>query len=293
MPSSVKRARRAAQATEYVYPDHLREAADALPRTPGVYTFHGQDGLLPLYIGKSVNVRSRVMEHLRTPEEAALLRQARRVSCVAMAGDVGARLLEARLIKHQRPLYNRLLRKVPRQFSLRLYRGEVSVVHSAEYDLTATPLLFGLYSSVRSAHESLRRIADEHRLCYALLGLERLAPGRPCFRAMIRRCAGACCGGETLAEHEERLRMALARLEVAAWPFFGRVALEEKGQALRQFHVLEAWHYLGSTATLAAARRLQAPVGEFDRDAYRIIRTAIASGAFEVTPLAGGGGDRA
>lgn len=181
MPSSAKRARRASDALQYEYPEHLRACVEDIPRSPGVYTFHGKEGLLPLYIGKSINMRGRVMDHCRTPEEASLLRQTTSVSYVEMAGDVGARLLEAQMVKRQMPLYNKLLRKVPRQFSIHLYRGQVSIVHSAQYDVTSSPMLYGLYSSPQSALKSLRRIADEHRLCYSLVGLERLPAGRPAF----------------------------------------------------------------------------------------------------------------
>jgi excinuclease Cho len=288
MSRSAKRARRESDALAYAYPEHLRECVNALPKTPGVYTFHGREGLLPLYIGKSINIRNRVMDHCRTPEEAMLLRQTTSVTCVPMAGDVGAKLLEAQLVKLQRPLYNKLLRKVPRQFSLRLYRGEVSVVHSAEYDVAASPMLYGLHSSPQSAMKSMRRIADEHRLCYSLVGLERLPAGRPCFRAMLKRCAGACSGGETLDAHEDRLRAALVRLEMSTWPFAGRVALEETGGGMRQFHVLDAWNYLGTVTTLAAARRLSGETAGFDRDSYKIIRAAVESGSFRVSPLDAG-----
>ncbi|VTM54865.1 NAD synthetase [Klebsiella pneumoniae] len=53
----------------YEYPEHLRPWLEALPKLPGVYQFHGDSDTMPLYIGKSVNLRSRVLSHLRTPEE--------------------------------------------------------------------------------------------------------------------------------------------------------------------------------------------------------------------------------
>jgi len=285
MPSSAQAARRSARAAGYVFPEHLREQAQALPALPGVYTFHGREGGLPLYIGKSINLRTRVMDHLRTAEEAAMLRQSERISHLPMAGDLGAQLLEASMVKTQKPLYNRLLRRLPRQFSLRLYRGEVSVMHSAEVDLTSAPMLYGVYSSERAAREALRRLADDNRLCYSLLGLERLPPGRPCFRSMLRQCAGACCGKEALAEHQQRLADALALLEIVEWPYAGPVAIEESGAAMRQFHVVEGWFYHGSARTLAAARRLRRDDAVFDRDAYRILRKGFSNGEWAVHPL--------
>ncbi|STJ44117.1 excinuclease Cho [Escherichia coli] len=59
----------------YEYPEHLRSFLNDLPTRPGVYLFHGESDTMPLYIGKSVNIRSRVLSHLRTPDEAAMLRQ--------------------------------------------------------------------------------------------------------------------------------------------------------------------------------------------------------------------------
>jgi len=85
----------------YRYPDHLRSDAEALPAAPGIYIFHGDNPQLPLYIGKSVNLRARVLSHLRTRGEARMLRQARHISYQRTAGEVGALLLEAQLIKQQ------------------------------------------------------------------------------------------------------------------------------------------------------------------------------------------------
>ena len=62
------------EARLYEYPNHLKEAIQDLPNAPGVYVFHGEEGDLPLYIGKSVNLRNRVLSHLRTVEEARMLR---------------------------------------------------------------------------------------------------------------------------------------------------------------------------------------------------------------------------
>lgn len=74
------------------------QSLDALPRSAGVYIFRG-DGTLPLYIGKSVDIRSRVLSHLRTPDEAKMIAQTRRIDFIETAGQIGALLLEAQMIK--------------------------------------------------------------------------------------------------------------------------------------------------------------------------------------------------
>ena len=89
----------------------LGELVCDLPRAPGVYVFHG-DGKLPLYIGKSVDIRSRVQSHLRNPDEARMMAQTRRIEAIETAGEIGALLLESHLIKTQSPLFNQRLRRI-------------------------------------------------------------------------------------------------------------------------------------------------------------------------------------
>ena len=93
--------------SELPFLPHQIESASlaVLPRTAGVYIFKGE-GMLPLYIGKSVDIRSRVLSHLRTKDEAKMIAQSRRVEFIETAGEIGALLLEARLIKQESPLFN-------------------------------------------------------------------------------------------------------------------------------------------------------------------------------------------
>ena len=93
--------------THKIDPDSLA----ALPRPAGVYIFKGE-GTLPLYIGKSIDIRSRVMSHLRTPDEASMIAQTRRIDVIETAGEIGALLLESRMIKEQSPLFNQLFETV-------------------------------------------------------------------------------------------------------------------------------------------------------------------------------------
>lgn len=95
---------------------------------------------MPLYIGKSVNIRSRVMSHLRTPDEASMLRQSRRITWIETAGELGALLLEARLIKEQQPLFNKRLRRNRQLCSLQVNAGKPQVVYAREVDFRMNPI---------------------------------------------------------------------------------------------------------------------------------------------------------
>jgi len=286
--TAIMQAMRMMDSELYQYPEHLRETIGDLPQAPGVYFFHGE-GDLPLYIGKSVNIRSRVLAHLRNADEARLLRQTRCISHTRTAGEIGALLLEAQLIKERQPLKNQRLRRNRQLCAWQLQpsaQGDVPVVVSTqEVNFAQAPHLHGLYRSPRAAREGLMQLADEHRLCLGLLGLEKPTPGRPCFRAMVNKCAGACAGKESGHEHQARMRAAMERLRVACWPYPGAVAIVEEGHGLREHLVVRNWCYLGKAQSLEEARALDQVAAGFDADGYKILCGPILSGKATVVPL--------
>jgi len=264
-------------AANYEYPSHLREQAAELPSAPGVYLFKSSASRLPLYIGKSVNLRARVLSHLRNREEAHWLRQSDTLEFIRTAGDLGAQLLEASLIKTCHPLHNRQLRRTRRLHSLRWQEGKIDIVHSGEIDFACAEHIHGLFASRTAAMNALRDCADACRLCYGLLGLEQVKSSRGCFRASLQRCGGACCGRESVEAHDERLRQALGRIRVMAWPHPAAIAIKERGADMTQWHVVHKWHYLGSAPSLTQARRLNRVSPGFDGDSYRILVEPILS----------------
>jgi excinuclease Cho len=259
--------------------------AAELPSGPGVYIFHGEEGALPLYIGKSVNLRSRVLSHLRNPDETNLLRQTRRISHIRTAGEIGALLLEASLIKQQQPLLNQKLRRNRQLCSLRLVDGQLEVVYSKDVNFATEPSLYGLYASRHAAIEGLHQLADQHRLCYGALGLEKLKPGRACFRATISLCAGVCRGDESPEAHGQRLFSSLEGLRVACWPYPGAIGLTERFEDLCQVHVIRNWCYLGSVNDLSQASALDVMAAGFDADGYKILCRPLLSGSAHITLL--------
>ena len=88
-------------------PPLLETSIYDIPDTPGVYLFFGE-GPLPLYIGKSVNLRARVMSHFQAATKVAremrILTEIRRVEWRETAGELGALLLESRLVKDMQPV---------------------------------------------------------------------------------------------------------------------------------------------------------------------------------------------
>jgi excinuclease Cho len=274
---------------DYVYPERLRALALSLPAAPGVYVFHGPSGGLPLYIGKSVNIRSRVLAHLRTPEEASLLRQTQHISCQRTVGEIGALLLESALIKQQQPLHNHKLRRTRQLCAWQITPDQPPRLVAAQHldfaaDHGLAPL-FGLFPSRRAAHEWLRALAQAEGLCLAVLGLERPVAGRPCFRFQIQQCRGACCGRETPAEHAQRLRAAATTLQLRAWPRSAALALIERDIHDQAIHVIRNWCHLGTVASLPEARTLTRVTPHFDADAYKVLVRPVLTALAAPSPV--------
>lgn len=258
----------------------------ALPRTCGVYIFQGA-GTLPTYIGKSVDIRSRVLAHLRAPDEAAMIAQSRRVDCIETAGEIGALLLEARLIKQQSPLFNIRLRRLRQLCTLQLTESaqglHPEVVTGHTVAVGQTDGLYGLFSSVHAAHSKLRELADPHRLCLGLLGLEKIS-ARGCFGLQVKTCLGACVGQESRTAHDQRLLAALLDLKVHAWPYAGAVDLVEQTGDWVQRHRIQDWRYLGTWCSRTQTHDAHA-AHSFDLDTYKILVKPIMMGTAKIEPV--------
>ncbi len=86
---------------------------DDLPESPGVYVFYG-DSKTPLYVGKSINIKERVLNHfindVASPSEMKIARQVTSIQTLETVGELGALFKESELIKELQPLYNKKLR---------------------------------------------------------------------------------------------------------------------------------------------------------------------------------------
>lgn len=250
-----------------------------LPETSGVYLFFGENDL-PLYIGKSVNIKQRVLSHFsadyRHNKEMSLSQQLRRIDWIETAGELGALLTEAQLIKYHLPIHNQRLRRKQDLCAWQLQQGKLHLqpilVWANQLDFGEQDNLYGLYHSQRDAQKALRGLAEQNQLCLSALGLEKAARGRPCFASQLKKCLGACVGHESPEAHALRLRMAMEQLKLKTWPYDSAVAIQE-GDDL---HLVDRWCYLGTakseqdiTALLARGR----PV--FDRDSYLVLSKAL------------------
>jgi DNA polymerase-3 subunit epsilon len=267
-------------------PAHLPpELVDDLPESAGVYLFRGEEGAL-LYIGKSRNIRSRVFEHFaaehRSGKESKLTRQVRTVDWIETGGELGALLLESRLVKELAPSANRRLRSRTGDCVVTLVRDEhglhlaVVPMEDAALGVDDEPV-FGPFRAEKDAWRAVEGKAREAGLCLKTLGLESGAGS--CFAYQVRKCRGACVGKEPRALHDARLQMTLAPLKFKGWPFAGAIGIKEPAPAGDgvQIHVIDRWCHLGTARDDDEVQTLlrNARDTPFDADSYRIIGRAL------------------
>ena len=279
-------------------PAQLDTPLASIPTGPGVYLFYGE-GPLPLYVGKSVNLRQRVKSHFQADhaiaKEMRIAQEVRRVDWQQTAGELGALLLESRLIKQTQPVYNRQLRRQNQLCAWHLASDPaakplLTLVNADTVEPNRLGQLYGTYRSKRQAMEAVRQLAQDQGLCLRQLGLES-GKGR-CFAQQIGQCQGACCGLESLEHHHLRVQMALAQQRLKAWPFSGKIGLREYDPATGRtdIHVFAHWCHLATVQDEAELEQcLQTRQAlAFDLDTYRMLLKQLDSprrGAVELIRL--------
>lgn len=268
---------------------------DDLPEGPGVYLFYGENDCL-LYVGKSINIRERVMSHFTSDhassKEMQLSQQLKRVDWIETAGELGALLLESRLVKERLPIYNRQLRRERQLCTWQINQDAnavplVKLVNQDDITPDIMDDLFGTFKSKKQAVEALRSIATEHQLCQKLLGLE--SGKGACFASQIKRCNGACCGKEDKVIHHLKLKQALVKHRLKAWPYASKIGVREHNNFsnLTDIHVFDQWCHLGTVnnendlAELMQTRTVFA----FDLDSYKLLLKMLAKSNIELIKL--------
>ena len=250
-----------------------------LPDGPGVYLFYGENDL-PLYIGKSVNIRQRVLSHFaadhRQTKEMSLSQQTKRIDWIETAGELGALLTEAKLIKQLTPVHNQRLRRKNALCAWQLEQKQDQLVPrlawADDLDFGSQANLYGLYSNKRDAEKALRSIAEQHQLCLGVLGLDKIGSGKPCFAHQLKRCRGACVGKESGLQHAMRLQTAMSKLKLNSWPYPGAIAIRETND----FHIIDHWCYLGTAQSDDEVHALlDQGRPAFDRDTYLTLIKAL------------------
>jgi DNA polymerase-3 subunit epsilon len=262
-------------------PNINQELIDSIPDTAGCYIFYGENRA-PLYIGKSIALRSRVMGHFQSAlsvrKEMKLSLQVHDIEWIETSGELTALILESMLIKERMPSMNIKLRRSKDLCAWSLVKDAAEVqkpklVTHKNLQPGLQENLYGLFYSKREAQGYLAAIAKKYRLCEVLLGLEKSIDGKPCFGFQVKKCDGACIGQASVEIHNLKLKTALDFFKVQAWPFSSAIAIRDGEKMI----VIDKWCYLGTACDHEELLELaQSGKAEFDLDIYKILKKALA-----------------
>ncbi len=260
------------------------EYLESLPDKPGVYIFYGENKL-PLYIGKSVSIKKRVMNHFSSDHlssiELKIAQQVKNIDFVVTAGELGALLKEAYLIKQMQPLYNRKLRLKHKMIAIRSVTNSkgyetVDFMDANEIDVENLDSVIGVFRSKKSAQSFLLNKCKEHELCERFLGIENTKGA--CFGYRLGKCKGACAGKEIPLTYNFRFSAAFFDARFQKWPYQTPVVVKELGSDVDQSEafILDKWCFLGSIKEQGQSRDVEMKKElEFDLDTYKILQSFI------------------
>ncbi len=232
-------------------PPHLGSIVlEDIPQCAGVYRFYGSNDL-PLYIGKSVNLRQRILSHFsvsaKQKSSTRVGMETRRIEYQRTAGDLAASILELQQIHALHPIHNRQGRKAASGFLLRLSHT-LPVMEIVSADAVHTlqgQAWYGPFFSPARAKNLVTELARAHRLCLILMGLEKRKP--PCFGHQLGACDGACIEPAKGERMYLRLAAALAAYRIPAWPYQGMLLVHERDpdSSEEEAHLFYDWCYVG------------------------------------------------
>jgi len=198
-----------------VIPKVLNPALDKavfarLPHTPGVYYFYDEHGKI-IYIGKSKDIRTRVLSHFSNQQTPKTLEMCNRITDISFeetGSELIALLMESDEIKKHLPLFNRLQRRTLYKYGLFTYTNQAGYhcLQASRLTVAGNPLT--VFQSFDEANEAMYNLVSKYSLCQKLCGLYQSQAA--CFHHSIGQCRGACIGKESPEAYNLRVEAAMS-----------------------------------------------------------------------------------
>ena len=181
----------------YTPPENIQDILKKLPTKPGVYLHKNKYDEI-IYVGKAINLRSRVRSYFHANVDSIktdrLRHEIRDIEIITTASELEALLLENTLIKKHKPKYNVRLKDDKRYPYIKVHWNDdfpkVTVTRRMVRDGSR---YFGPYTSGWAVHQTL----DMLRKIFPYLTCDRIITGqddRACLYFDIKLCNGPCIG---------------------------------------------------------------------------------------------------
>jgi len=259
-------------------PNVAKEEIDKLPEETGVYYFYNDKGEL-IYIGKSNNIRKRVLSHFAAKDHPKAMTMKYHVSSITYeltGSELVALLLESDEIKKHKPKFNRSQRETMFQYGL--FKAitddgyltlKILKIKGADDE----PLL-----TLRNFEEGVEFVSSycrRYHLCQKLCGLYEVSGS--CFGHSVGQCKGACIGKELPEDYNRRVIQLVRKLRFENQSFFvideGRNGGEQSIVAVEKGRYI-GFGYVDNEFTVANPEQLKFFIQNYadNRDVQQIIQ---------------------
>jgi len=195
----------------------FRAKLDALPTQPGVYIMRNAERRV-IYVGKAVNLRSRVRSYFQESAQASskirrLVAEVADLEFIVTATELEALVLECNLIKEHRPRFNVRLKDDKRYPYIKIHWQDpfprVEVTREMRQDGARYYGPFADVGAVRQTLDLLRRIFPYLTCTREITGKDR----RACLYYHIKRCSGPCIGAISQEDYRATIHQICLFLE--------------------------------------------------------------------------------
>ncbi|PLX09253.1 MAG: exonuclease [Marinilabiliales bacterium] len=186
-----------------------------LPEQCGVYYFYNSEKEL-IYIGKSKNIHSRVLTHLRNEKTTKAINMRSAIADVDFeltGSELIALLKESHEIKQHKPVFNKAQRRTINNWGIYSYEDSNGYIcfHIEHIDKCEDKCL-SVYSSKSAATETLASYCEKYELCQKLCGLYQSAGA--CFYYGLGECHGACISVESAESYNKRAKEFISEISL-------------------------------------------------------------------------------
>lgn len=190
--------------------EQLREKANLLPATPGVYIMHGAGDKI-IYVGKSKALKNRVSQYfMDTAKDAKTTKMVSSVwdfEYMLTDTEIEALVLENKLIKLHTPKYNILLKDAKSYPYIKVtVKDEYPRILLSRKRENDSAKYFGPYSGAHNAMSVIKTVSK----LFGIPTCKYKFPGdigkvRPCLYSHIGQCCGVCTGEISSEDYRERI----------------------------------------------------------------------------------------
>ena len=200
--------------------ERLRDKANSLPESAGVYIMKNSDGDI-IYVGKSKKLKNRVTTYFtgnnHTPKTARMVSLVADFDYIVCATEIEALALENVLIKKHSPKYNIKLKDAKSYPYIKVSAEEYPRIYVTRERKSDKAHYFGPYQGSSFAHTALEAVVKIFGLYTCRRSFPKdIGKERPCIYRDMGRCVAPCTGKVSAEEYR-------ALVKCAEWVLDGNI----------------------------------------------------------------------